>query len=77
MAKAAMMSRFHLITVTVARNKQLLQGATARIVPDPLRRKNTSIAVEEVRRGLIRFNPLASDALEQPDRIMSSLASAG
>jgi DNA-directed RNA polymerase omega subunit len=70
------MSRFHLITVAVARNKQLLQGATARIVPDPLRRKNTSIAVEEVRRGLIRFNPLASDALE-PDKIISNLASAG
>jgi DNA-directed RNA polymerase omega subunit len=54
-------SRFRLITVAAARNKQLLDGATARIVPDPLRRKNTSIAVEEVRRGLVRFNVLASD----------------
>jgi len=64
MTKTAMMSRFHLITVAAARNKQLLEGATARIVPDPLKRKNTSIAVEEVRRGLIRFNLLPSDALE-------------
>lgn len=71
----AMMSRFHLITVAVARNKQLLEGATARIVPDPLKRKNTSIAVEEVRQGLIRFNVSASDALEQPQN-NSDLASA-
>jgi DNA-directed RNA polymerase omega subunit len=66
MTKATMVSRFHIITVAVARNKQLLEGATPRIVPDPLKRKNTSIAVEEVRQGLIHFNVSPSDALEQP-----------
>jgi hypothetical protein len=34
-------------------NKQLTRGATPRIEADPLRRRNTSIALEEVKRGLI------------------------
>jgi DNA-directed RNA polymerase omega subunit len=48
-------SHFRLIAVAALRSKQLLRGARPRIDADPLRRRNTSIALEEVRRGLVRF----------------------
>ena len=48
-------SRFRLITVSVLRSKQLLHGSRPRIEADPKRRRNTSIALEEVRRGLVGF----------------------
>ena len=48
-------SVFQLITVAALRNKQLTRGALPRIVADPLRRRNTSIAIEEVKRGLVHF----------------------
>jgi DNA-directed RNA polymerase omega subunit len=48
-------AQFRLIIVAAKRSKQLVRGATARIEPDPLRRRNTSIALEEVRRGLVPF----------------------
>ncbi len=48
-------SRFRLIAVASLRAKQLLRGARPRIDADPLRRRNTSIALEEVRRGLVPF----------------------
>jgi len=48
-------SHFRLIAVAALRSKQLLRGARPRIDADPLRRRNTSIALEEVRRGLIPF----------------------
>jgi DNA-directed RNA polymerase subunit K/omega len=41
------------------RSKQLLQGAQPRIAADRLKRRNTSIAIEELKRGLILFKPLA------------------
>jgi DNA-directed RNA polymerase subunit K/omega len=40
------------------RSKQLLRGAQPRIQADPLRRRNTSIALEELKRGLIPFRPV-------------------
>ena len=46
-------AQFRLIIVAAKRSKQLVRGATARIEPDPLRRRNTSIALEEVKRGLV------------------------
>ena len=49
-------SRFQMIIVAGKRTKQLLQGAEARIESDLHRRKRTSIALEEVKRGLVRFN---------------------
>ncbi|MFN2533511.1 MAG: DNA-directed RNA polymerase subunit omega [Pyrinomonadaceae bacterium] len=49
-------SIFRLIVVAGLRSKQLLRGSTPRIVADPLRKRNTSIALEEVRRGLIKFS---------------------
>jgi len=32
-----------------------MRGSMARIETDPLRRRNTSIALEEVKRGLVSF----------------------
>ena len=48
-------SRFQLIVVAALRNKQLLRGARPRIDADPRRRRNTSIALEEVKQGLVSF----------------------
>ena len=48
-------SRYRLIVVAALRSKQLQRGASPRIAADPLKRRNTSIALEEVRRGLIQF----------------------
>lgn len=49
-------SRFRLIVLAGRRAKQLLQGAEARIEGDHRRRKGTSIALEELKRGLVRFD---------------------
>ena len=49
-------SRFHLVIVAALRNKQLLRGSPSRIEADPLKRKNISIALEEVKRGLVGFS---------------------
>ena len=49
-------SSFRLIVVAALRSKQLVRGSRARIEPNPLRRRNTSIALEEVRRGLVHFS---------------------
>ena len=48
-------SRFGEVVVAGLRAKQLLRGSKPRIEPHPDKRKNTTIAVEEVRRGLISF----------------------
>ncbi|HKR00693.1 MAG TPA: DNA-directed RNA polymerase subunit omega [Pyrinomonadaceae bacterium] len=48
-------SRYRLIVVAALRSKQLLRGAPPRIAADPLKRRNTSIALEEVKQGLIHF----------------------
>jgi DNA-directed RNA polymerase omega subunit len=48
-------SRFQLIILAGRRSKQLFNGAQPRIPVDPLKRRNTSIALEEIRRGLVAF----------------------
>lgn len=48
-------SHFRLIVVAALRSKQLLRGARPRVEADPLRRKSASIALEEVKRGLVPF----------------------
>ena len=48
-------SRFREIVVGGLRAKQLLRGSRPRIEAHPNKRKNTTIAVEEVRQGLISF----------------------
>ena len=49
-------SRYRLIVVAALRSKQLVRGAHPRIDADPLKRRNTSIALEEVKRGLVAFS---------------------
>ena len=51
-------SRFQLVILAAHRSKQLLLGAQPRILADRLKRRNTSIALEELRRGLILFKPV-------------------
>jgi DNA-directed RNA polymerase omega subunit len=55
-ARSGMDSDFRLVIVAALRTKQLLHGAAARIAPDPKRRKNTSVALEEIKRGLVHFS---------------------
>ena len=50
-------SRFQLVLLAGHRSKQLFNGAHPRIPVDPLKRRNTSIALEELRRGLVPFTP--------------------
>jgi DNA-directed RNA polymerase omega subunit len=54
-------SRYRLIIVTALRAKQLLRGSLPRIEVDSQRRKNTSIALEEVKRGLVPFTVIDED----------------
>lgn len=48
-------SRFRLVLVAAQRSKQLQRGSRPRILADPHRRRNTSIALEEVKLGLVPF----------------------
>ena len=48
-------SRFRLVLVAAQRSKQLQRGSRPRIMADPNRRRNTSIALEEVKLGLVPF----------------------
>lgn len=48
-------SRYRLIVVAALRSKQLVRGASPRIEADAKRNRNTSIALEEVKRGLVPF----------------------
>jgi DNA-directed RNA polymerase omega subunit len=48
-------SIYRLIVVAALRSKQLTRGATPRVEVDLRRHRNTSIALEEVKRGLVPF----------------------
>ena len=48
-------SRFRLVMVAAQRSKQLQRGARPRIEADPRRSRHTTIALEEVKQGLISF----------------------
>lgn len=48
-------STFELVIIAAQRCKQLTNGANPRIVANLWKRKNTSIAVEEARQGLVPF----------------------
>ena len=54
-------SRYRLIVVAALRAKQLLHGSLPRIDVDPVRRRNTSIALEEVKQGLVAFTVTGLD----------------
>ena len=56
-------SRFRLIVVAAQRSKQLQRGSRPRIGEDPHRRRHTSIALEEVKQGLV---PFVNDTREAP-----------
>ena len=58
-------SRFREVVVAGLRAKQLLRGSRPRIEPHPYKHKNTTIAVEEVRRGLITFTQPALSQTHQ------------
>jgi len=60
-------SRFRLIIVAGLRAKQLLHGSKPRIEANKARRRNTSIAVEEVKRGLVNFTRVNSDGTAKLD----------
>ncbi len=62
-------SRFRLIIVAGLRAKQLLHGSKPRIETDKGRRRNTSIAVEEVKRGLVPFTRVNSDGTPKLDDV--------
>jgi DNA-directed RNA polymerase omega subunit len=72
-------SRFQLVLLASRRSKQLYNGARPRIPVDPLKRRNTSIALEELRRGLVPFraqnrnasqpSPTAIDTVGNPTRV--------
>lgn len=49
-------SRFRLVMVAAQRSKQLQRGARPRIEADPRRRRPTTIALEEVKLGLVTFD---------------------
>ena len=60
-------SRFRLVIVAAQRSKQIQRGARPRIDADPKRRRSTSIALEEVRQGLVSFTNNTKDAAENGD----------
>lgn len=70
-------SIYRLIIVAGLRSKQLLRGSKPRVAADNLRRKNTSIALEEVRLGLVKYTvrepkAVPSTVMPLPDRPFAS-----
>ena len=49
-------SKYRLVLLAAKRSKQLQRGAKPRIYS--LAKKTTRVALEEVRRGLVRYQPL-------------------
>jgi DNA-directed RNA polymerase omega subunit len=66
-------SRYRLIVVAALRSKQLLRGSLPRIEADPQRHKNTSIALEEVKRGLVPFSIIEIDRKVNGDDLQSPI----
>ena len=66
-------SRFRLIIVAGLRAKQLLHGSKPRIETNKGRRRNTSIALEEVKRGLVHFTKVNSDGTAIHDDVEPEL----
>ena len=58
-SEAGEISRFRVVIVAALRAKQLRRGSTPRIELDDKKHKDTTIAMEEVRRGLINFTEIA------------------
>ena len=60
-------SRFRAVVVAALRVKQLRRGSKPRIELDDKKHKDTSIAMEEVRRGLISFTQFALAHVHDPN----------
>ena len=60
-------SRFRAVVVAALRVKQLRSGSKPRIELDDKKHKNTIIAMEEVRRGLISFTQSALPHVHEPN----------
>ena len=60
-------SRYRAVVVAALRVKQLRSGSMPRIELDNKKHKDTSIAVEEVRRGLISFTQSARPDVQDPN----------
>lgn len=69
-------SRFRLIVVSALRSKQLQRGALPRIATDPQKRRNTSIALEEVKQGLVPFTITIEDEKADGDGGQTGLGEA-
>jgi DNA-directed RNA polymerase omega subunit len=69
-------SRYRLIIVAALRAKQLQRGSLPRIEVDLRRRKNSSIALEEVKRGLIEFTILTPELQPKDGDVVSGLEEA-
>ena len=59
-------SRFRAVVVAALRAKQLRRGSKSRIELDEKKHKDTSIAMEEVRRGLITFTQFVVPHVSDP-----------
>ena len=68
-------SRFRAIVVAALRAKQLRRGSKPRIESNPHKHKDTSIAMEEVRRGLITFTQFAVPHVDDPSAMRDLKAS--
>jgi len=66
-------SRFRLIIVAGLRAKQLLHGSKPRIEADKKRHRHTSIAIEEVKRGLVSFTRVNGDGTAKLDDVDNEL----
>lgn len=54
-------SKFRLIVVAALRSKQLLRGSRPKIEVEQRRHKTTSLALEEVKRGLVSFTTIGKN----------------
>jgi DNA-directed RNA polymerase omega subunit len=70
-------SIYRLVMVAAQRSKQLQRGARPRIQEDPKRRRNTSIALEEVKLGLVPFINNTKEGLQEGDDGHAAQASLG
>ena len=61
-------SRFRLVLVAAQRSKQLQRGARPRVAADSKRRRSTSIALEEVKQGLVPFINNTKDAADAAEK---------
>lgn len=70
-------SVFRLIEVAIERNRQLMHGSLSRLGPDYNHRKNISIALEEVRQGLVPFTDKQSRIRSESQMTAHTNADAG